>query len=156
MTVAIATDAPHDPIRWDAIHWPTVHDQVRRLQVRIAKAAGEGTLQQPGRFGGLSKMLEPYDGKLSRTVLRGEGGRKAPDLPGAAKEIETIEPKKVRRQIVDRIQRLSKDPRPPGCEKLSGHSNRNRVRQGAYRIVYSVDDDVLVVCVVKVGHRGTA
>ena len=41
------------------------------------------TLQQPGRFGGLSKMLEPYDGKLSRTVLRGEGGRKAPDLPGA-------------------------------------------------------------------------
>ena len=83
MTVAIATDAPHDPIRWDAIHWPTVHDQVRRLQVRIAKAAGEGTLQQPGRFGGLSKILEPYDGKLSRTVLRGEGGRRAPDLPGA-------------------------------------------------------------------------
>ena len=41
------------------------------------------TLQQPGRFGDLSKMLEPYDGKLSRTVLRGEGGRKAPDLPGA-------------------------------------------------------------------------
>ncbi len=41
------------------------------------------TLQQPGRFGGLSNMLEPYDGKLSRTVLRGEGGREAPDLPGA-------------------------------------------------------------------------
>jgi hypothetical protein len=41
------------------------------------------TLQQPGRFDDLSKMLEPYDGKLSRTVLRGEGGRKAPDLPGA-------------------------------------------------------------------------
>ena len=41
------------------------------------------TLLQPGRFGDLSKMLEPYDGKSSRTVLRGEGGRKAPDLPGA-------------------------------------------------------------------------
>jgi len=44
------------------------------------------TLQQPGRFDDLSKMLEPYDGKLSRTVLRGEGGRKAPDLPGDHKE----------------------------------------------------------------------
>ena len=83
MTAAIAAGAPLGPIRWDAIHWPTVHDQVRRLQVRIAKAAGEGTLQQPGRLGDLRKMLEPYDGKLSRTVLRGEGGRKAPDLPGA-------------------------------------------------------------------------
>ena len=44
----------------------------------------QATLQQPGRFGDLSKMLEPYDGKPSRTVLRGEGGRKAPDLPGAS------------------------------------------------------------------------
>jgi RNA-directed DNA polymerase len=42
MTVAIATDAPLGPIRWDTIHWPTSRDQVRRLQVRIAKAAGEG------------------------------------------------------------------------------------------------------------------
>ena len=42
MTAAIAAGAPLGPIRWDAIHWPTIHDQVRRLQVRIAKAAGEG------------------------------------------------------------------------------------------------------------------
>jgi RNA-directed DNA polymerase len=42
MTVAIAAGAPLGPIKWDAIHWPTIHDQVRRLQVRIAKAAGEG------------------------------------------------------------------------------------------------------------------
>lgn len=88
MTVAIAAGAPLGLIRWDAITWPTVGDQVRRLQVRIAKAAGErsprrATLLQPGRFGDLSKMLEPYDGKPSRTVLRGEGGREAPDLPGA-------------------------------------------------------------------------
>lgn len=71
----------------------------------------------------------------------------------AAKEIERIEPKKVRRRIVDRIGRLAEDPRPPGCEKLSGHADRYRIRQGAYRIVYSIDDDVLVVVVVKVGHR---
>lgn len=71
----------------------------------------------------------------------------------AAREIEQIEPKKVRRQVVNRIGALADDPRPPGCEKLSGQSDRYRVRQGAYRIVYSVEDDVLVVFVVKVGHR---
>ena len=71
----------------------------------------------------------------------------------AAKEIETIEPKKTRRLVVKRIEALAEDPRPPGCEKLSGRANRYRVRQGAYRIVYSVEDDVLVVLVIKVGHR---
>jgi mRNA interferase RelE/StbE len=73
----------------------------------------------------------------------------------AVREIEQIEPKKVRRQVVNRIDALSEDPRPLGCEKLSGQSNRYRVRQGAYRIVYAVEDDVLVVFVVKVGHRST-
>ena len=71
----------------------------------------------------------------------------------AAKEIEVIEPLKARRQVVQRIRRLSEDPRPPGCEKLGGQRNRHRVRQGAYRIVYTVADDVLIVLVVKVGHR---
>jgi mRNA interferase RelE/StbE len=48
---------------------------------------------------------------------------------------------------------LSAEPRPPGCEKLSGHADRYRVRQGDYRIVYAVDDIAQVVLVVKVGHR---
>jgi mRNA interferase RelE/StbE len=73
----------------------------------------------------------------------------------AAKEIENIEPRKVRRKIVKRIQSLSEDPRPPGCEKLSGHSDRYRVRQGSYRIVYSIADEILTVFVVKVGHRSS-
>jgi mRNA interferase RelE/StbE len=55
--------------------------------------------------------------------------------------------------LVIRIQALSTDPRPPGCEKLSGHPDRYRVRQGDYRVVYSVDDVERVVLVVKVGHR---
>jgi len=71
----------------------------------------------------------------------------------AAKEIEGIEPKKVRRQIVTRIQGLAADPRPPGCEKLAGTGDRYRLRQGAYRIVYEVRDLELVVVLVKVGHR---
>ncbi len=71
----------------------------------------------------------------------------------AAKEIERIEPKKVRRQIVTRIEGLATNPRPPGCEKLAGAGERYRVRQGAYRIVNEVRDLELVVVLVKVGHR---
>lgn len=73
----------------------------------------------------------------------------------AAKEIEAIEPRKVRRQIVERIASLAQEPRPPGCEKLAGHLQRYRIRQGAYRIVYSVVDNLLVVFVVKIGHRSS-
>ena len=72
--------------------------------------------------------------------------------PSAAKEIESAH-KKDRLRIIKRIQDLSSDPRPPGCEKLSGHDDKYRVRQGTYRIVYSNSDAGLVVCVVKVGHR---
>jgi len=71
--------------------------------------------------------------------------------PSAAKEIEAL-PKKDRLRIIDRIQALSENPRPPGSEKLSGH-DKYRVRQGQFRIVYSVSDEEVVVCVVRVAHR---
>ncbi|GIV58075.1 MAG: hypothetical protein KatS3mg042_0988 [Rhodothermaceae bacterium] len=70
----------------------------------------------------------------------------------AAKEIRAIRGKKDRQRVVARIEALADDPRPPGCTKLSGQEVY-RVRQGNYRIVYTVADDVLVVEVVKVGHR---
>uniref|UniRef100_A0A831UEI9 Type II toxin-antitoxin system RelE/ParE family toxin n=1 Tax=Geobacter metallireducens TaxID=28232 RepID=A0A831UEI9_GEOME len=69
----------------------------------------------------------------------------------AAKELEAI-PKQYLAKIVERIQSLAVEPRPPGVEKLSAQE-RYRIRQGDYRIVYSIDDDILTVCVVKVGHR---
>jgi mRNA interferase RelE/StbE len=69
----------------------------------------------------------------------------------AAREIEAL-PTRERRQVVQRIGQLADDPRPRGCEKLAG-GDRYRVRQGDYRIVYSVEDALLVVWVVKVGHR---
>ena len=72
--------------------------------------------------------------------------------PSAAKEIESA-PKKDRLRIIKRIQDLSSDPRPPGCEKLSGHDDKYRVRRGMYRIVYAISDVGFIVCVVKVGHR---
>jgi len=70
----------------------------------------------------------------------------------AAKEIEQIDGKNQRRLVVRRISKLSDEPRPPGCSKLSGE-DLYRVRQGPYRIVYRIDDDVLTVLVVKVSHR---
>ena len=71
--------------------------------------------------------------------------------PSAGKEIEAL-PKQDRRRIVAKITSLSRDPRPPGCEKLSGH-DQYRLRQGNYRILYEIQDFDLVVVVVKVGHR---
>ena len=71
--------------------------------------------------------------------------------PSAIKELEAL-PTKDRRKIITRIEGLASEPRPHACEKLSG-LDQYRVRQGDYRVVYSVDDDVKVVLVVKVGHR---
>jgi mRNA interferase RelE/StbE len=56
------------------------------------------------------------------------------------------------KKILQRIKTLGDNPRPPGCEKLTGQE-RYRVRQGRYRIVYSIHDDELTVWIVKVGHR---
>jgi len=67
------------------------------------------------------------------------------------KDFRTI-PKKHLRKIIRRIEALSEDPRPPGHEKLTGQE-RYRVRQGLYRIIYSVQDKELTVWIVKVGRR---
>lgn len=69
----------------------------------------------------------------------------------AAKELENI-PKKNLREIVKRIQSLARNPRPTGSQKLSGQQ-RYRVRQGDYRVVYSVDDKDSIIDIVKIGHR---
>jgi mRNA interferase RelE/StbE len=67
------------------------------------------------------------------------------------KDFRTI-PKKDLRKILARIEALAKDPKPPGCEKLTGQA-RYRIRQGLYRIIYSIHDKELTVWVVKAGHR---
>ena len=61
-------------------------------------------------------------------------------------------PKKDVKRILNRIKMLEEDPRPSGCEKLTGQE-KYRLRQGRYRIVYSIQDDELTVWVVKVGRR---
>jgi mRNA interferase RelE/StbE len=67
------------------------------------------------------------------------------------KELRKV-PKADLKKILSRIEQLGNDPRPMGCEKLTGHE-LYRVRQGNYRIVYSIQDNELTVWVVKVGHR---
>ncbi len=69
----------------------------------------------------------------------------------AEKEIRRL-PAKVCVRVVTVIAELAEEPRPRGCEKLSGRE-AYRVRVGRYRVVYTLEDDRLIVEVIKVGHR---
>jgi mRNA interferase RelE/StbE len=73
--------------------------------------------------------------------------------PSAAKELDAIGTKGDRQRVVARIQALAADPRPAGCEKLVASANLYRVRQGQYRVIFTVDDVGHTVEVIKVGHR---
>ena len=68
-----------------------------------------------------------------------------------AKDLRVI-PKKDLKRILRRIEELTDEPLPPGAEKLTGQE-RYRIRQGAYRILYEIVHESLLVTVVKVGHR---
>lgn len=70
----------------------------------------------------------------------------------AEKELKRLPPIDLRR-IIDRIHGLAQQPRPAGCEKLSGDAERYRVRQGDYRIMYRIDDAARLVEIIKIGHR---
>jgi mRNA interferase RelE/StbE len=71
----------------------------------------------------------------------------------AARELEAVGQKRDRLRLVNRIRSLADNPRPHGSERLSGRSAHYRIREGRYRIVYSIAEENLQVCVVKVGHR---
>jgi len=61
-------------------------------------------------------------------------------------------PKKDLKKILACINALSDNPHLPGCKKLS-HQEKYRLRQGRYRIIYSIQDAELTIWIVKVGHR---
>lgn len=71
--------------------------------------------------------------------------------PSAAKELGRV-PLKDRRRLARRIAALANDPRPPGCEKLAGE-DAYRLRQGNYRMLYTIEDEILTVIVIRVGDR---
>jgi len=70
----------------------------------------------------------------------------------ACKELDSVATKADRQRIVKRIEALADDPRPAGAVKLSG-LERYRIRQGRYRILYTIEDRVLIVHVIKIGDR---
>lgn len=73
--------------------------------------------------------------------------------PSAGKEIAALGSKAHRQRIIGKIARLASDPRTQGAEKLAGYSDRYRIRQGNYRVVYLIDDQRKEVTVYKVGDR---
>ncbi len=69
----------------------------------------------------------------------------------AAKELRAIPGKDLQR-LLERIEQLAREPRPKGCEKLVA-AGFYRVRQGAYRVVYAVDDETNTIDIYRVAHR---
>lgn len=69
----------------------------------------------------------------------------------AVKELDNIPPEYLKK-VIERIKSLANNPRPPGCQKLSS-KDRYRLREGDYRIIYSIQDDELTVHIYKIGHR---
>lgn len=56
-------------------------------------------------------------------------------------------------KIIENISELATIARPPGCKKLKGYKNAWRIRIGDYRVIYEVDDKVLHILVIAIGHR---
>jgi len=73
-------------------------------------------------------------------------------LKATKKQLSSI-PKHISQRISGAIDSLARNPRPHGVEKLSGDDNLYRIRVGNYRIVYSIQDNLLIVLVVRVGPR---
>ncbi|MFK5949318.1 MAG: type II toxin-antitoxin system RelE/ParE family toxin [Methylococcales bacterium] len=74
-------------------------------------------------------------------------------LKKSAEKILFKLPKPVILKVITLLKGLEHNPRPDGCKKLAGSNNTYRVRAGNYRVVYSIFDDVLLVDVIKIGHR---
>jgi mRNA interferase RelE/StbE len=71
----------------------------------------------------------------------------------AAKELAAVGTRADRHRIIARLRDLSVDPRPRGCEKLAGYTDRYRIRRGNFRVVYLIDDARREVTVFKVADR---
>ena len=70
----------------------------------------------------------------------------------ARQQLERL-PSQARSRVETAIQRLAANPRPPGSIKMADMKNGWRIRVGTYRVIYEVHDDVLVVVIIRVGHR---
>lgn len=73
--------------------------------------------------------------------------------PVAKRQIKKLV-KQTQELIIQRLEELAENPRPSGVLKMEGEENLYRVRVADYRIIYEIQDRVLLIVVVKVGHRG--
>ena len=73
--------------------------------------------------------------------------------PAAKRQIKKLI-QSVQLAIVERLEQLAENPRPPGVLKMQGAESLYRIRVGDYRIIYEIQDQTLLIAVVKVGHRG--
>ena len=72
--------------------------------------------------------------------------------PPAERQLRSFAPA-IQKRLVKRMKSLQNDPRPSGVKKLAGEDNLYRIREGDYRIIYTVQDKELIVLVVKIGDR---
>ncbi len=72
--------------------------------------------------------------------------------PAAQRQFRKL-PRDIQRQLAPKIDALAEDPRPSGIKKLSGTESLYRLRSGNFRIVYEIQDDMLIVLIMKVGDR---
>lgn len=72
--------------------------------------------------------------------------------PAAQRQLKKL-PRAVQADLIALIEQLAQDPRPLGCKKLKGRQSQYRMRLGDYRVIYSIEEEALVVRVIKVGHR---
>jgi mRNA interferase RelE/StbE len=79
----------------------------------------------------------PYEIVISKSVI---------------KELNSL-PTKIKVNVIQHIQDLADEPRPKGCKKLVGQDNLWRIRVGQYRVIYSIEDNVLTIDIVRVRHR---
>jgi mRNA interferase RelE/StbE len=70
----------------------------------------------------------------------------------ASKQFQAL-PQSVQERLVSQIEALAENPRPPKVKKLVGEENQYRIRVGDYRIVYQIQDQLLLILILKIGHR---
>jgi mRNA interferase RelE/StbE len=73
--------------------------------------------------------------------------------PPAQKFLRKLRDKTLASRLVEAMRGLASNPRPPGCDKLAGLEDLYRILVGDYRVVYQIRDEMLLVLVVKIGHR---
>jgi mRNA interferase RelE/StbE len=72
--------------------------------------------------------------------------------PYAQKALASL-PKQIRLRITGAINDLQANPRPRGCKKLEAQEDNYRIRVGDYRVIYHIEDDILIVLILDINHR---